>query len=128
MESIIFISLLGVVAALLASYLRQSRPDFALMIILSAGVIIFALAIRTISPILESISDLSSYAGVSEYFVLLLKALGICYLTKFAADFCRDSGHSAVSTKIELAGRCGVMLLGLPLITNIVEFCTGLVK
>lgn len=124
---LIALCLLCLATVLISSYLRTLRPEFSLVIILIASVILFATAIDILIPILQTVSDLAADAQVGEYFALLIKAFGICCITKFASGFCSDSGHASLSAKIDLIGRCAITIMGLPLTVNIIEFCKELV-
>ena len=55
------------------------------------------------------------------YFTVAFKALGICVVTGFIADLCRDAGQSALASRAELAGRCAVFILSLPLLNSLLE-------
>ena len=64
----------------------------------------------------------------SEYFTIVLKSLGICYVTQLASDTCRDSGYSAIASKVELAGKVSIVVIALPLFTNLVDIALGLIQ
>ncbi len=59
---------------------------------------------------------------LSEAFELMMRALGICVLCKLCADICRDCGEGSIADGIEGAGRVGVFLLTLPLLSDILDF------
>ena len=57
----------------------------------------------------QPIRELISAAGISgEYGVILLKTLGVCFLTQLSADSCRDAGEGALAAKVELARSCSL--------------------
>ena len=55
------------------------------------------------------------------YFTVVLKAVGIGWLTRFISDTCRDSGLASIASGAELAGRCAIFLLSLPLLLKLME-------
>ena len=61
------------------------------------------------------------------YFKVALKALGIGYVTGFAADICRDAGQTSLASITETVGRCGIFLLSLPLVLNVVDLALGFI-
>ena len=63
-----------------------------------------------------------------QYFSVALKAIGIGYITGFIADACRDGGQASLAGKAELAGKCAVFILVLPLIASILETALGFLK
>ena len=126
--SIVSVSAAVIIAVFLATLLKQQRGEQALMVVLAAGVGLMGLIAFSLTPIFESLNELFESAGQAQYFALLIKALGICLITRFAASFCADSGNSSLAEKVGLLGRCGVIVLALPLIAEIVEFTKQLMN
>ena len=50
-----------------------------------------------------------------------VKALGIAYISEFAADTCRDFGQSALAAKAEFAGKCAIFILCVPPAISVLE-------
>ena len=57
----------------------------------------------------------------NDYIKILFKALGICYLTEFSADICRDCKENAVASAAEVFGKIQLVVLSLPLFESIIE-------
>jgi stage III sporulation protein AD len=110
----------GIVAAALAVVLRQHRPEFALLLSLAAGIFILLRLIGFLTPVVDELRGLlSSSALPGEYMTILVKALGICFLTQIAADACKDAGETAIAAKVELAGKISVLAVSLPLFREV---------
>ena len=108
---------------------RQKNSEYALLISVAAGVCIMLVLVRYISVPLNQICDkLEEYSAQSEYFKVALKAVGIGYVTSFIADACRDSGQTSLALKAELAGKCAIFLLSVPLILSLLEMAVGFAK
>ena len=74
------------------------------------------------------LKEMLSKASFSlEYIGILVKSLGVCYLTQLASDACRDAGETAISSKLELAGKITVLSLGLPLFGKLLEIVKKLI-
>lgn len=117
------------ITAVLCVILKQKNGEYALFATLAAGVIIIGVIFKNIAGALSSVkSMLSGYGVETEYFKVALKALGIGYITSFAADACRDAGQTALASKAELAGKCAVWLLALPLAVSVLEMAVGFIK
>ena len=52
---------------------------------------------------------------------IILKVIGISYVVEFAASVCKDSGESAIASKVEFAGKCIILVLGMTIIGNFVD-------
>lgn len=106
----------GVTGTLLCVILRPHRQDMAVILSILCGVMLLTVCCTMAQPVVDTLQDMMQQAGMdSQYFVILMKAVGITYLTQFACDICCDAGEKAVGAKIELAGRFAVLLLAMPL-------------
>lgn len=113
---------IGIVAAAICILVGQYRPEFALLVSLCSGILIFVLVMLELTPVLDQIEDYVTRASLNnEYFKVLVKSLGICYIASIAGDTCRDAGQTAIAGKIELAAKVAVVVLALPLFGKIVE-------
>lgn len=124
--SVIGIALVGVSLCLVV---QQYRPEFSMMTALICGILVFGIIVVNLEPALDSLSNLiSGIDANNEYVAVVLKALGICYLTQLASDTCKDSGYSAIASKVELAGKVSILLISLPLFNNLVELALSLIS
>lgn len=113
---------LAVVIALLTVVVRQYKAEYGMAVGVAGGILLLLLVIAQMSGMFDSISGMIDRVGIrQEWLTLLLKALGICYVTQFASDCCRDAGETALASKAELAGRVAVVLLALPMLTQLLE-------
>ena len=120
--NIVSIIAVGIIGALLSLILKQYKPEFAIVVSIVTAVIIFILIIGWLLPIISDIKSMLDRAEISyKYIYILLKALGICYITQFACDICKDSGQTAIASKIELAGRLAICIVALPLFTELLS-------
>ena len=53
-------------------------------------------------------------------------SLGICLITQFTCDSCRDAGENSLASKVELVGKLAVLGCALPLFENIISCALGL--
>lgn len=126
---IIKIVAIAIVCALLCAVLKQYKPEYAIVVQLAASVLILLLVASAMGDLINAIRELIDGSGIDTgYLTLLLKALGAAILTQLAADACRDSGETALSNKVELAGKVTILLLCLPLVKAMIQLSAGLIK
>jgi stage III sporulation protein AD len=112
----------GLTATVLVTVLRQRAPQFAMLAGLVAGIALLLMVIESMAPVIQTLSDLASLAKVDRGFLTtVLKIIGIAYIVEFAAQVARDAQEGALAGKIELAGKVGIVILALPIITGVVE-------
>lgn len=122
MEVIIKIIGIGLISLILLVILKQYKKEFAVYISLAAGIIIISLVIGKLSGIIEIIEDLASKTSINMDFIkLLVKITGIAILTEFAVSICKDSGESAIASKVDLGGKIVIMSMSIPIITNLLD-------
>lgn len=114
---------------LLTALLRKQSADIAPLAATAAAVILTAALIRFAYPLVAQVSSLSDTLETARpYITVLIKALGVAITSKTCADVCRDCGENAVASKIESAGKIGILLLSLPVLKSIVGLLGQLVE
>ena len=118
-----------VFTAALCRVFDSSGREYAVLIKTAAAAVIMTAVISALAPAIETVSGLFSRTGAQEeYLDILLRSLGICYLTNLAADICRDSGEGTLATQMETAGKLALLLLSLPLFEQAVQLALSLIE
>lgn len=121
---ILAVALLTCVATLIV---RQVKPDFASLVSLAGGVIILLMLVDYVNQIFDVLATLAEKTKLSSgLFSIVLKIVGIAYLTEFTASICNDSGSSSLASKVLFAGKIIILILALPILTNIIEIIMGI--
>lgn len=112
------VALLCVIAAVI---IKQLRAEFALPVKLAGSVLLLGIVAAIAVPLFSYLNRLIASSALSKYAEILIKALGIAWLTHITAEICRDCGENSVASYVELAGKLEILMLSLPLITSILE-------
>ena len=113
---------IGVVAAILAAWVKTIKPEYALWVTLAAGVFLGLSAILKLETIVAELRFLQEYfSAYGSYFKLLIKIVGITYLAEFSADLCKDAGANTLASQIELFGKLSILVLCMPIMTSLLE-------
>lgn len=119
----------GVIGAVLSVVIKQYKPEFSIYISLLAGMFILKAAVSAISPALDSLAGLIADADIdTQYGDILVKSLAVCYITQLASESCADAGEKAIGSKIEFAGKCAIVLIALPLFTQLTDIIKGFIN
>ena len=112
----------GLTALIIIVILKQYKPEFAMYASIFAGAIIIFLVMDKITAIINLLTNLSNKTGINaEYLKILLKITGIAILTEFAVSICKDSGESAIASKIDFGGKVIVISMSIPIISALLE-------
>lgn len=116
---IIAIALLTVIATVVV---KPVRNDFALIIALTGGIILLMLVVGYVGQVFSVMREIISLSGVSSsLYTLLLKIVGVGYLVEFTAGICSDTGNSSLGDKVLLGGKVIILVMALPIVTNILQ-------
>lgn len=119
---IITISAVILIAAVVSVTLKKYVPEYSMIVNISAGLIVAAVLLSNFSSILSQVKNLFSYAKIpSEYGAILFKSLGICFIAQFVSDSCKDANENALASKVEFAGKIGIVTVALPLFEKITQ-------
>jgi len=113
---------LAFVATLLLTVLRQQRPELAVGLSLAAGILLFLPLVSRIFGLVQFLQELGAKAQVSSgNLSLILRIIGIAYVTEFGAQVCRDAREEALASRVEMAGKVLIMLLALPIVRAVLD-------
>ena len=120
--SIYTIPVLGVVTVLLALQLRGFRADYELYLSVACCVMIFAFCLVKITAVFDTMEEIADTTNMGRtYELILIKVVGIAYLSEFCADLCRDSGHGAIAGQIQVFAKLSILAVSMPVIEALLE-------
>ena len=114
------LALLGVFTALL---LKNGKGEYSLMIGLAMTFLVCGYVVMNMLEVvsaMEQVWDL--VAGNREFFHILLRIVGITYITELTAGICKECGYSALAGQVAVAGKMGVLLAGFPIFMDLLDF------
>ncbi len=117
----------SIIAAFLSLLLKDKKREYSLALSLIGSAFIMISALMLIFPVISSVNEFLTETD-SENLKIVLKALGIGYLSSFAADTCKDAGEVSLASKIELYGKAGVIAVSFPLLRSLLTIARELLK
>ena len=118
---------IGLITCIACLIVRQVKPDVASIIMMAGGVVILLMVVDYVAQIFDVFKVIIDKTGLtSNLFSIVLKIVGVGYLTEFAANICSDTGCNSLADKILLAGKILILVMSLLIVTNIVEIVVGL--
>ena len=121
-------AMLGVLTILVAMAMRQGKAEFSTFVSFTGSILIAWIAVRLLDGITGSLERLEKLISIDmEYLALLLKMIGVTYLSEFSSALCRDAGYSAVAGQIELVGKLSILTIGMPIVLALFELMVAMV-
>ena len=109
----------------LAAVLKSVKSEMTMLVAAGVSVLILFYILSGLSVIVEQLKMLQGYIGISgKYIGILVKMIGISYMTQFAADICRDNGQTAVAGQLEGFCKITIAALGMPVVLTLFEVVT----
>ena len=113
---------IGLVSLIIIVLLKQYKPEYALYVSLIAGVLIISLVIGKIAGIIDILKSLANKLSINnEFLILLIKITGIAILTEYAVSVCKDTGESAIASKVDFGGKILIMSMSIPIMSSLLE-------
>lgn len=119
MVKIALVAISGMTLALLVGSMRR---DISIWITIICGIIIFFFGISKFEYIVDMFHELTDYIGINEkYIKVILKMIGIAYVSEFTASICKDAGQNAIAGQVEFFGKMSMIVVSLPVLQSLLE-------
>lgn len=116
------IALVGLVAVILAIIFKKGKEEYSLYISIGACALILIWGFSKLEVIFDAIEQLQGYIKVNKsYVTILIKIIGITYVTEIASSLCKDSGYQAIADQIELVGKLTILAISMPIMLAILD-------
>ena len=121
-------ALLGILTIVIAMAMKQGKAEFSTFVSFTGSLLIGWIAVSLLDGITGSFERLEKLLSIDmEYISLLMKMIGVTYLSEFASSLCRDAGYSAVAGQIELVGKLTILTIGMPIVLALFELMVAMV-
>ena len=125
--NVVLICAFAVITAILSLLLRKSNPEYSFVMALCSVAVVLLYVLSFVNSSVCSVFDDFSGGFVStSYIKILLKCVGICFITEFTCDCCKDASQVAMSSAVLTAGRMCVLITALPLFSEFLSLALKL--
>ena len=123
--NIIKTGILGLAAVICAMTVKEQKPQFAALVSLAAGILISYNAVFRLKTISQLFENLTEYTAIrSSWFLILMKIVGISYVSEFLSEICKDAGYHAIAGQIEIFGKVAILTVSTPVILALFQTVT----
>lgn len=123
------IALIAITGMTLALILGGMRKDISIWITIVCAIIIFFFGISKFEYIVNMFHELTEYLGMNEMYIkVILKMIGIAYLSEFTASICKDAGQNTIAGQVDFFGRMSMIAVSLPILRSLLETIGELVS
>lgn len=123
---IIGIGILGMISGALV---KESKPSLAIGINIATVSLIFVYIMSKIGYVIDAVDTISSHIDIErKQLDIIMKIIGISYLTSFGSEVTKDAGFSAIASKIELAGKLIIVAYSIPILVSLLNLLINILK
>ena len=117
------------ITAISAVILRGTKPELSFAVTIVGILIILTFISEMIQGTMTIFTSISQIAGVENGLLkMLLKIVGVGYLTEFASGLLTDFGSSSIADKVTLAGKVTIVLLAIPVVESLLHLIEGFLQ
>ena len=97
---------IGIIAAIFSIIIKQEKPEFAVLVSIATGIIIFFVIADKIPYVIDTFNNIISKTQVNMVFIsTLIKIIGIAYITEFRFPDMQGYGGRQYSLKDRVGGK-----------------------
>ena len=112
----------GVITAITALIVKQIKPEVSIIITIAGGILMILMLVESLTGIFDVFNSLIEKTGLSNgLFSIVLKIIGVGYISEFSANLCYDAGASSIADKILFGGKIIILALAVPIVSNIID-------
>lgn len=117
----IVIGIAGIASALLALQLKNVKEEYAILITLCGCLFILFSTLKGIQSIVTILEQITALSTIGKgYIKILLKLTGIAFVAEISSDISGDCGFEALAKQIQIFGKISILVVSLPVFTEII--------
>ena len=122
METLYKIIGIALVTCVASIILKPIRNDFAIIISVVGGIILLFYVVSYLSGVFDIFSKIFTITGIkTSLYAIIIKIIGIAYLTEFSASICNDTGNASLGEKVTFGGKIIILVMALPIVMSILD-------
>ena len=122
MDGFIKAAAVVLIAVIMCLVIAKRDKDLALMLAAVACCMVISGALQYLQPVIEFIEKLQSLSGIDlDFFLILLKSVGISLLAEIASLICTDVGNAALGKSLQIMSTAVILWLSLPLFNALLD-------
>ena len=109
---------------LVSLFLKEYKKEFALVASIVTAMMILLYVSEAVVEVVDTVLLITEKSGVDKkYFEIILKVVGIAYITQYGGELLKDCGENAIAAKVYLAGKLFILYVTMPVVQGFLEVC-----
>ena len=112
-----------------AILLKQTKPELSFAVTITGVLVILLFIVDALQNTLAIFTSIAAVTGIENGLLkILIKIVGVGYLTEFGAGVLHDFGGNSLADKVVLGGKITIVLLSLPVIEGLLNMIKGFLQ
>ena len=117
------------ITAISAILLKETKPELSFAVTVTGVIVILLFIVDSLQNTVAIFQTIAQMTGVENGLIkILIKIVGVGYLTEFGAGILNDFGSSAVADKVVLAGKITIVVLSFPVLESLLKMIQGFLQ
>lgn len=128
MSDTLKICALGILCATCCVVIKTYQSGFIVPIRIAGILLIFGVITFSIGPIIVYLKKIMGMSISVDNASVIIKAISIAYITQITSEICSDCGESSLARGVDTVGKMEILILGLPLIEDVIKLSEELLS
>ena len=129
MPEVIKIIGVGMITSIAAILLKANKPELSFAVTVTGIIVMLMLLMDMLESTLTIFKEIAQITGIENGLIkLLLKIVGVGYITEFSAGILQDFGSNSVADKVVLGGKITIVALSMPVIESLLTLIRGFLQ
>ena len=117
---------IGFITSITAILLKGTKPELSFAVTITGVIVILLFVVDALRGTMELFTSISQMTGVENGVLkILLKIVGVGYITEFGAGILQDFGSGSLADKVSLAGKIAIVALAIPILESLLSLIKG---
>ena len=117
---------IGFITSITAILLKGTKPELSFAVTITGVIVILLFVVDALRGTMEIFTSISQMTGVENGVLkILLKIVGVGYITEFGAGILQDFGSGSLADKVSLAGKIAIVALAIPILESLLSLIKG---
>lgn len=120
---------IAVIGVVVVTLLKSAKPEFAVFATIATGVVMVITLLSALRDVIISFDAIVEKSGIDDsVFSLVLKIIGIGYLTEYSSSLATDAGCVSIAQKLQFGGKIVIFLMSMSIVASLIDVVSQLVS
>ena len=125
-SKIIGVAFVTTIASIL---LKPTKPELSFAVTVTGVIVVLLFIVDGLQNTLSVFTSIAAVTGIENGLLkILIKIVGVGYLTEFGASILQDFGGNSMADKVVLGGKIAIVLLSMPMIEGLLNMIKGFLQ